>query len=139
MRRSENPSPRAKQTLPCLRGHIWIEGNEGTFLGYGRVELLEKIREFGSISKAAKALDMSYRRAWVLIDSMNRQVPKPFVVTATGGKAGGGTQVTLEGEKAIAAFWKIHDDFQRFLKDEDRLVRSLKNIRVLSHAGREKR
>ena len=104
--------------FPRLRGHLWIEGSEGTFLGYGRITLLERIREYGSITQAAKSLEMSYRRAWVLIDSMNRQAPVPFVVTATGGRRGGGTRLTSAGEKAIVLFWKIHDDFQDFLRKE---------------------
>ena len=110
---------------PALRGHIWIEGSSGTFLGYGRIALLERIREYGSITKAAKALEMSYRRAWVLIDSMNNQVPKPFVVTSAGGKRGGGTRITAEGERAIAEFWKIHNDFQKFLRGRDRAVAAI--------------
>ena len=56
-----------------LKGRVWIEGASGTFLGYGRVVLLERIAEFGSISKAAKSMDMSYRHAWELVDSINRQ------------------------------------------------------------------
>jgi molybdate transport system regulatory protein len=70
---------------------------------------------------------MSYRRAWVLIDSMNRQVPKPYVVTSAGGKRGGGSRVTEEGERSIAVFWKIHDDFQKFLRDKTALVKSLED------------
>lgn len=107
-----------ENVFPALRGHIWIDGSEGTFLGYGRVALLERIREYGSITKAAKALEISYRRAWVLINSMNRQVPRPYVVTSAGGSKGGGTRVTPEGERAIALFWKIHDKFQKFLKSQ---------------------
>ncbi len=114
-----------KLASPSLMGHIWIEGSEGTFLGYGRVALLERIREYGSIAKAAKALEMSYRRAWVLIDSMNRQVPRPFVVTTTGGKKGGGTHVTEEGERAIALFWEIHEDFQKFLGSKKQMVATI--------------
>jgi len=109
-----------RASVPGLRGHIWIEGSEGTFLGYGRIALLEKIREFGSITKAAKSLEMSYRRAWILIDSMNRQAPEPFVVTSAGGRKGGGTSLTPEGENAIAAFWGIHDDFRKFLAKEQK-------------------
>lgn len=111
--------------FPSLKGHIWIEGSEGTFLGYGRIALLERIREYGSITKAAKALEMSYRRAWILIDSMNRQVPNPYVVTSSGGRKGGGTVVTEEGEKAIALFWGIHEDFQKFLSSKDLAVKDL--------------
>lgn len=113
--------------FPSLKGHIWLEGSEGTFLGYGRIALLERIIEYGSISKAAKALEMSYRRAWVLIDSMNRQVPKPYVVTSPGGNRGGGTRVTAEGERAIAVFWKIHNDFQKFLRGKAAIVKSLED------------
>lgn len=111
--------------FPSLRGHIWIEGRDGTFLGYGRVALLERIREYGSITKAAKALEISYRRAWILVDSMNQQVPKPYVVTSAGGSRGGGTRVTPEGEKAIYLFWKIHENFQKFINKQDAAVRSL--------------
>ncbi|MBI5640187.1 MAG: LysR family transcriptional regulator [Nitrospirae bacterium] len=101
-----------------LRGHIWLDGSEGTFLGYGRVALMERIREYGSITRAAKALEISYRRAWVMIDSMNRQAPKPFVVTSAGGRGGGGTLVTEDGERAVRLFWKFHEDFQKFLEKE---------------------
>lgn len=127
MHRKNDLSKKKVKASPGLHGHLWIEGTEGTFLGYGRIELLERIREFGSITKAAKALEMSYRRAWVLIDSMNRQVPKPYVVTSAGGKGGGGTLVTEEGERAIAVFWKIHDDFQKFLSRKAAIVKSLKD------------
>lgn len=96
-----------------LKGKIWIEGGEGTFLGYGRIALLEKIKQHGSISKAAKALNMSYRQAWRLINSMNRQAGKPFVETQVGGKSGGGTKITETAEKAIEQFWRIHEDFKK--------------------------
>lgn len=72
-----------------LMGRIWIEGKDGTFLGYGRVILLERIKEYGSISEAAKSMNMSYRHAWELVDSINRQARKPLIETATGGKGGG--------------------------------------------------
>lgn len=101
-----------------LRGKIWIEGSEGTFLGYGRVVLLEKIKQYGSISKAAESINMSYRQAWRLINSMNRQAGKPFVETQIGGKNGGGTKLTEAGEKAIEQFWRIHEKFKKFLLEE---------------------
>jgi molybdate transport system regulatory protein len=107
-----------------LKGKIWIEGSEGTFLGYGRVTLLEKIKQYGSISKAAKSLNMSYRQAWKLINSMNRQAGKPFVKTQVGGKSGGGTTVTEVAEKAIDQFWRIHKNFKKFLEKE------IKNFKI---------
>lgn len=97
------------------RGRVWVEGPEGTFLGYGRVVLLERVREHGSISAAARSMEMSYRHAWQLVDSMNRQGPAPLVEKATGGKGGGGARLTPAGERAVAAFWDYHHAFQAFL------------------------
>ena len=104
---------------PGFRGRIWIDGKEGTFLGYGRIVLLERIREHGSITKAAKSMEMSYRNAWELVDSMNTQASRPLVEAATGGSGGGGAILTDEGEKAIKLFWEFHEDFQNFLMHEE--------------------
>jgi molybdate transport system regulatory protein len=101
-----------------VRGRIWLDGKDGTFLGHGRVVLMERIRELGSITKAAKSMGMSYRHAWRLVDSMNRQSPRPFVVTATGGKNGGGAVVTEDGERAIRLFWKFDEEFREFLRSK---------------------
>ena len=109
----------------ACRGHIWIDGNEGTFIGYGRVALLEKILECGSITQAAKILKISYRHAWELIDSMNRQAQKPFIETVTGGKGGGGTRLTKEGKQAIEFFWQFNRNFQYFLEQENERIASL--------------
>jgi len=99
-----------------LGGRIWIEGPEGTFLGYGRVVLLERIIEHGSISAAARSMEMSYRHAWELVDSMNRQSRSPVVVKSTGGRGGGGALVTDAGEQAIETFWSVHGEFKEFLQ-----------------------
>jgi len=98
-----------------LRGRIWIEGAEGTFLGYGRVVLLERIRDYGSISAAARSMKMSYRHAWKLVESMNRQSRVAVVEKTTGGRGGGGAVVTQEGEQAITSFWSAYQDFKDFL------------------------
>jgi molybdate transport system regulatory protein len=101
-----------------LKGRMWIEGANGTFLGYGRVVLLERIAEFGSISKAAKSMGMSYRHAWELVDSINRQAGRPLVETSVGGKKGGGTKLTEAGREAVEGFWNIYEKFKRFLTKE---------------------
>jgi len=111
------------RTTPEFKGRVWIDGPEGTFIGHGRVVLLERIIEHGSISKAARSMEMAYRHAWDLVDSMNRQSPRPFVELATGGKGGGGAQVTEEGRKAIKLFWRFHADLQSFLKREEKKLR----------------
>ena len=103
-----------------LRGRVWIEGPEGTFLGYGRVVLLERIREYGSISAAARSMEMSYRHAWELVDSMNRQAPSPVVEKVTGGRGGGGAQLTAAGERAIDGFWEMYRDFRRYVAERSK-------------------
>lgn len=99
------------------RGRIWLESAEGTFLGHGRVVLLERIKEHGSISRAARSMEMSYKHAWDLLDSMNRQAACKLVETARGGKSGGGAILTPAGERAIAIFWRYHGRFQDVLQE----------------------
>ncbi len=108
---------------PGFRGRVWIDGPEGTFIGFGRVVLLERIMELGSITKAAKSMQMAYRHAWDLVDSMNRQAKRPFVELATGGKGGGGARVTEEGVRAIKIFRRFHQDLQAFLKREEKKLK----------------
>lgn len=99
-----------------INGRFWIETKQGAFLGVGRVELLEKVKKFGSISKAAKSMKMSYRQAWELIDSMNQHAKKPLVITQTGGQKGGGSSLTITGEQAIIQFKKMQSACDKFLK-----------------------
>ncbi len=82
----------------------------GHRLGAGKVELLERIVETGSISQAAKTMKMSYRRAWLLIDELNQMFSKPCVETAAGGAHGGGAVVTAFGKKVIVTFRKVETE-----------------------------
>ena len=106
---------RVVSTKYNIKGRMWIAKGEETFLGYGRIVLLERIKEYGSITRAAKSMNMSYRHAWELVESMNRQAGSPLVETATGGKGGGGAFITPMGEKAITTFWEIYRGFNRNL------------------------
>lgn len=101
-----------------VKGRIWIENENGPFVGYGRVVLLEKIKETGSITEAARQMKMSYRQAWELVDEMNKKSKKPLVERIIGGKGGGGTKVTSEGEKLIRNYWKLHNNFVQFNESE---------------------
>ena len=76
--------------------------------------------EHGSITRAAKSMQMAYRHAWDLVDSMNRQAKEPFVDLVTGGKGGGGARVTGAGKKAIRMFRQFDDDLQKFLDHEQK-------------------
>jgi molybdate transport system regulatory protein len=73
-------------------------------LGRGKITLLELIRETGSISAAGRAMDMSYRRAWLLVDALNRMFKEPAVESQRGGKQGGGAALTAFGEALIERF-----------------------------------
>ncbi|SHJ27937.1 molybdate transport system regulatory protein [Hymenobacter daecheongensis DSM 21074] len=101
-----------------LNGRLWMEGPDDRFMGIGRLELLEKIQEFGSISKAAQAMQMSYKRAWDLVNSLNQQARQPLVSTQTGGRRGGGAVVTAEGQQLIMEFRAMQARFQAFLEAE---------------------
>lgn len=87
-----------------LKLQVRILARKAIAMGPGKARLLEAIVETGSISAAARRLGMSYRRAWVLVDTMNRCFAKPLVTTATGGKSGGGALVTGPGRKALQLY-----------------------------------
>lgn len=123
MRKASHGARTSTPARPGFRGRVWIDGPEGTFIGYGRVVLLERIIEHGSITKAAKSMQMAYRHAWDLVDSMNRQAETPFVELATGGRGGGGARVTEAGMRAIKAFRRFHEDLRIFLRREEKKLR----------------
>jgi molybdate transport system regulatory protein len=76
-------------------------------IGPGKITLLEAIDRTGSITSAAKELDMSYRRAWLLLDEINRSLSKPAVDSAMGGRRGGGTALTDTGRRLISIYRRI--------------------------------
>ena len=76
-------------------------------IGPGKIALLEAVAETGSITAAAKLLDMSYRRAWLLLDELNRSLRKPALDSAKGGQHGGGSIVTAEGKKLVELYRRI--------------------------------
>ena len=81
--------------------------------GPGKADLLDAIEATGSISAAGKQLAMSYRRAWMLVDSMNRCFQQPLVETATGGSHGGGTRLTEAGLNVLKRYRQLQQDIQQ--------------------------
>lgn len=79
-------------------------------LGPGKVELLQRVRESGSITEAAKQMSMSYMRAWSLIQTMNQCFQEPVVYTARGGRKRGGTRLTLTGEQLLALYQQMESE-----------------------------
>jgi len=90
-----------------IEDSVWVHKDDNKFLGRDRIELLEKIEECGSITKAARAVGISYKTAWDTINTMNNLADKPLVHPLTGGKGGGGTSLTAEGKKVITHFKTI--------------------------------
>ena len=101
-----------------LVGRLWIERDGETLLSGGRVELMERIRATGSISAAARSMGMGYRHAWELIEDMNRRSARPLIERSVGGRRGGGTRLTPEGEDALARFHALIARFKRLLEAE---------------------
>ncbi|QJD95200.1 LysR family transcriptional regulator [Mucilaginibacter robiniae] len=98
-----------------LNGRIWVETEGGPTLGPGRIELLERIQQSGSIRQAAMQMGMSYRQAWQLIDHMNTHLKAPVVISHRGGKGGGWAEVTPAGLEVIQEFKLLYQKFHEFL------------------------
>jgi molybdate transport system regulatory protein len=104
---------------PRLNGRVWIEAGGETFLAWGRAVLLDRIRETGSLSAAARSMGMGYRHAWDLVQQMNRLAPRALVEKAPGGRGGGGSKLTPDGEAAVARFWALAEAFRSWLAARD--------------------
>lgn len=81
----------------------------GARLGPGRADLLEAIGRTGSISAAGRALGMSYKRAWTLVEALNAIFDEPLVASARGGARGGGAALTEAGQKVLALYRRIEN------------------------------
>ena len=93
---------RVPATYPIIR--FRIDFGPRSCVGPGKIALLEQIERCGSLSEAARNLNMSYRRAWQLLDSLNNCFVEPVVLTAKGGRGGGGATLTLLGERLIRVY-----------------------------------
>lgn len=81
-----------------------IDFGENANVGPGKIELLERIKTSGSLSQAARQMGISYRRAWLLVDSLNQAFDQPATVNQVGGRRGGGAQVTHFGMVLIERY-----------------------------------
>lgn len=93
--------------MSTLKVTLRVDFGSEHAIGPGKVALLEKMHESGSLSQAARDLDMSYRRAWQLLDNLNRTFRVPLVKTSIGGAGGGGAKLTELGQSVIAAYRKF--------------------------------
>jgi molybdate transport system regulatory protein len=91
----------------AAKPQIRIMFRKAIAMGPGKADLLKAIAETGSISAAARHMDMSYRRAWLLVDTMNQCFRTPLVETATGGSRGGGARVTEFGLEILERYERM--------------------------------
>jgi len=113
--------PAAREDGPRLR----ILLGEAIALGPGKAALLAAIAQTGSISAAARAMGMSYRRAWILVDEMNRAFRAPLVASEAGGKRGGGAVVTALGNDVLVRYRRMEAMAKRTLALEISAFRRL--------------
>lgn len=105
--------------------HLRVVLANGIVIGPGRAELLEAIRDTGSISAAGRAMAMSYKRAWDLVEEMNSAFSAPLVATTTGGLTGGGSQLTQTGERVLASYRSIESNAAQSTADQLRTLTGL--------------
>jgi molybdate transport system regulatory protein len=98
-----------------IDGRFWLTKEQQSFLGAGRVELLEHIDATGSINAAAKEMKMSYKAAWERINGMNALADFPLIERTTGGRGGGGTKLTPYAHELIATFHRLGELHRQFI------------------------
>ena len=113
-----------------------VDFSAGCSVGAGKIELLEAIARTGSLSQAAREMSMSYRRAWLLVDSLNRDFDAPVARTSVGGSGGGGAVLTDFGRELIAAYRALEGGIRELA---DRKLRSIAGHTALTKSGPEER
>jgi molybdate transport system regulatory protein len=109
----------ANSQTASATGHrlsIRVDLASGARIGPGKVSLLEAIAETGSISAAGRLLGMSYRRAWELVEELNRTMGTPVVTASIGGSGGGGTSLTQAGRAVVEQYRAIETATRRAAK-----------------------
>jgi molybdate transport system regulatory protein len=113
MAASKTPSPASGPSAPnksVSRLSIRVDLATGARIGPGKVAVLEEIARSGSISAAGRALHISYRRTWELVEDLNASLGAPVVQTAAGGSGGGGASLTELGQAVVARYRAIEED-----------------------------
>ena len=108
-----------KQKIPELKAHykLWLSLNNGEgILGDGKWRLLKAIEEFGSISKAAINLGISYRKAWGDLKKVEELLGISVIEKHRGGQSGGSSMITAQGMDIIKAYTRFHNEFESFFQ-----------------------
>lgn len=108
-----------------LKVRCWIEVDDSRFFGPGRAELLELIMLHGSVSKASKAMGMSYKKAWDMVHDLNKRGPEPFVTLQKGGQKGGSAELTDFGKKFLLRYKDLDSRMQVLAKEGEDILENL--------------
>ena len=92
------------ETGIVVKTKVWLEKDGKLLMGWGRATLLERIDQLGSISAAARSMNLAYRNAWLWVEAMNRLAPSPLVEKSTGGARGGYARLTDEGRRIVKEY-----------------------------------
>ncbi len=116
--------------IPRLRGKVWVDIGGLAAMTEAGADLLEQVAACGSVSEAARRLHFSYRRAWMLMDGMNRRWHGPLVTKSIGGKRGGGTKLTELGEIVLRSYRDLQLQFQHLLDEStEQFIRATRGRR----------
>ncbi len=126
------------KTHQPLKPVLRIDFPPGDRLGHGKIELMELIVETGSISAAGRAMDMSYRRAWLLVDALNHMFRQPVIESQRGGKQGGGAALTAFGAELLERYRSMEKRMDEALrKDIDWLEANRNPDAAITNTDRE--
>ena len=118
--KAKSPTRSRPRQTPKLRGKIWVEIGGAAGMTDAGADLLEQVAACGSVSEAARRLRFNYRRAWMLVDAMNRRWHAPLVTKAIGGKSGGGTHLTELGHAVLRSYRDLQLQLEHLLDHSTR-------------------
>ncbi|MBR06062.1 MAG: ModE family transcriptional regulator [Rickettsiales bacterium] len=105
-----------------LRFRCWVDDDGEKFFGPGPAQLLAYIDEEGSLAKAAKRMNMSYKKAWNLVSTLNNNGSEPYVISQKGGQKGGGAELTPKGKEVLTAYQNLMKRLQDVVSSEKELI-----------------
>lgn len=109
-----------------IKFKCWVEENGEKFYGPGPNELIKNIQKEGSLSKAAGQMNMSYKKAWDLVQRLNNNSEEPWVILKKGGQHGGGAEVTPHAIKAVQEYERLERKIGELVEQQEDLMNILK-------------
>ncbi len=122
---NEAAQPISQNNAPYCKIQVRFMLGDAIALGTGKAELLAAIAETGSIAAAGRKMGMSYRRAWLLVETMNQSFYEPLIISTKGGKHGGGAQLSTLGEQVLALFRQMLAQIQQHTEPQQQQLLAL--------------